>query len=45
MKKRTRGPRSPDIEPYSRETRETRRERPKRIFRYLEKVSARFKRE
>ena len=34
-RKRTRGARSPDIDPYSRETRETNRERPRRMFKYL----------
>ena len=36
IRKRTRGARSPDIDPYSKETRETRRERPRRMLRYLE---------
>ena len=34
-RKRTRGARSPDIDPYSRETRETNRERPRRMLKYL----------
>ena len=35
IRKRTRGARSPDIDPYSKETRETKRERPRRMLRYL----------
>ena len=35
MRKRTRGARSPDIDPYSSETKETNRERPRRMLRYL----------
>ena len=39
IRKRTRGARSPDIDPYSKETRETKRERPRRMLRYLEMIS------
>ena len=38
IRKRTRGARSPDIDPYSKETRETKRERPRRMLRYLERI-------
>ena len=35
MRKSARGPRSPDIDPYSKETRETSKERPMQMSMYL----------
>ena len=42
MRKSARGPRSPDIDPYSKETRETSKERPMQMSMYLKLDEIRF---